>query len=62
MMWKEAARVDCPRCGIEMRVDSRMTDDGLEQSFFCRNPQCGAYQTVQAVVRPVILKEETDET
>lgn len=34
MMWKEAARVDCPRCGIEMRVDSRMTDDGLEQSFF----------------------------
>ena len=42
--------MDCPKCGIEMRVDSEETEAGIRQSFSCRNPQCSGFKAVQATV------------
>lgn len=50
--------MDCPKCGIEMRVNSKKAEYGLEQEFSCRNPQCEGYGAVQATVQ--IRKEETE--
>ena len=36
--------MNCPKCGIEMRVDAVNKADKLVQHFTCRNPQCASYQ------------------
>ena len=40
--------MNCKKCGIEMRLDSRETENGLRQEFSCRNPQCDGFGAVQA--------------
>lgn len=47
--------MDCKKCGIEMRLDSREVSGGLKQEFSCRNPQCEGYGTVQ---ESRLLKED----
>lgn len=33
----------CPTCGIECRVKSIETENGMTIRFFCRNKQCPKY-------------------
>lgn len=47
--------MQCPKCKIEMRVDSKRTDSGILQEFYCRNKKCGSYLQVQ---KTVLLKKE----
>lgn len=41
-----------------MRVDSEQTEQGIRQSFSCRNPQCGGFKAVQATV--TLREDETN--
>ncbi len=36
--------MNCPKCGIEMRVDAVNKSENFVQHFTCRNPQCTSYQ------------------
>lgn len=49
--------MQCSKCGVEMRLDSRECDGGLMQEFICRNPQCSGYGTVQ---ERRMVKEDED--